>query len=80
MAEIRYRLTPNDQVTDEERQMLLDAQEKQDKLLAEGKYDEVYDEDCPSTDSEQNPELYAAFVKAAGERNRQLAELARKRA
>ena len=31
MAEIRYRLTPNDQVTDEERQMLLDAQEKQDK-------------------------------------------------
>lgn len=60
--------------TEEERQMLLEAQEKQDKLLAEGHFDEVYDDDCPSTDPDQNPELYAAFVRAAGERNRKLAE------
>lgn len=80
MDNVRYRLKPGDKITDEEREMLRKAQEKQDQLLAEGRYDEVYDDDCPSTDPDQNPKLYAAFEKAAEERNRRLAKLARKRA
>lgn len=78
MPDVKYILSPDSEISEEEKKMIQLAKEKQDKLLESGRYDDVYDDDCPSTDPEQNPNLYAAFVKATEERNRRLAEMAKK--
>lgn len=78
MEDDKYIFSLDSDISDEEKKMIRLAKEKQDKLLEEGRYDEVYDDDCPTTDPEQNPKLYAAFVKATEERNRRLAEMAKK--
>lgn len=80
MAEVRYTITKDQKPTAEEIQMIRSAKKRQDELLAQGKDDEVYDEDCPSTDPDTSPERYQALLKAVGDRNRRIADLVRKHA
>ncbi|MDY6305910.1 MAG: hypothetical protein SPL94_08125 [Oribacterium sp.] len=80
MADVTYTISKDQKLSEEQIKMIEEGRKYQDKLLEEGRYEEVFDEDCPSTDPELNPEGYAALVKAVGKRNRMLAELAKKRA
>lgn len=79
MAEVRYTIKRDQKPTREQIKMLEAAEARQEKLLAEGRKDEVYDEDSPETDPAATPERYAAMMRAVGERNRRIADREKKR-
>lgn len=76
--EVRYTITRDQKPTEAQIKMMQEGRKRQDELLAQGRKNEVFDEDCPEIDPETTPERYAAMLKAVGERNRRIAE--RKRA
>lgn len=80
MADVTYTITRDQKPTEDQVRMMEEGAKKQDRLLEAGRFDEVYDDDCPSTDPELNPEGYAALLKAVAERNRRLEEAMRKMA
>lgn len=80
MAEVKYTISRDQKPTEEQIKMIEEAARKQERLLSQGRKDEVYDEDCPETDPETTPERYEAMMKAVAARNRRIADMSRKRA
>lgn len=78
MGDVQFSLNHNTKLSAEQIEMINTAKEKQDQLLEQERYDEVFDDDCPSTDEKLNPKLHAALLQAVKERNIRLAELAKK--
>lgn len=73
MADVRYTITRDQKPTAEQIKMINEAARRQEELLAKGRKDLVYDDDCPEIDPVETPERYAALMKAVGERNRRIA-------
>ena len=80
MAEVKYTIRPDQKPTAEQSEMIRAARIRQDQLLAEGRKEEVYDEDSPETDPIDTPERYRAMMEAVAQRNRRIAALSKKRA
>ncbi len=80
MAEVRYTITKDQRPTLDQEEMIKAARIRQEQLLTEGRKSEVYDEDCPETDSVLTPKRYEAMMNAVAERNRRIASLSKKRA
>lgn len=80
MADVRYTISSEQKLTDEQKKMIREGRKYQDDMIAQGRKDEIFDEDCPEIDPETTPERYQALLKAVGERNRRIAKMARKRA
>lgn len=80
MATVTYTLHRNQELTDEQKRMVREASARQDRLLAEGRDDEVYDDDCAPVTLESDPEGYQAMIDAVISRNRRIEQLARKQA
>ena len=80
MATVTYTLHRNQELTDEQKRMVREASVRQDRLLAEGRDDEVYDDDCAPVTPESDPEGYQAMIDAVISRNRRIEQLARKQA
>ncbi|HCG59220.1 MAG TPA: hypothetical protein DEV97_04365 [Lachnospiraceae bacterium] len=80
MATVTYTLHRNQELTDEQKRMVREASARQDRLLAEGRDDEVYDDDCAPVTPESDPEEYQAMIDAVISRNQRIEQLARKQA
>ena len=63
MADVRYRLKQGQKLT----------QEQIEEIEAARDIPITFDEDSPEIDPEKTPELYAAMMKAVGERNQRVA-------
>lgn len=80
MATVTYTLHRNQKLTEEQKKMIREAAGCQDRLLAEGRDDEVYDDDCAPVTPESDPEGYQAMIDAVIARNQRIEQLARKQA
>lgn len=80
MATVTYTLHKNQELTEEQKKKVHEAAARQDRLLAEGRDDEVYDDDCAPITPESDPEEYQAMIDAVISRNRKIEQLARKQA
>lgn len=80
MEEVKYTITRDQKPTEDQIKMMREGRKYQEELLAEGRKDEVFDEDCPEIDPVTTPERYKALLKAVEERNRRIANEQRKRA
>lgn len=62
MADIRYTIKVGQKPTEEQIREIEEAKN----------YPITFDEDCPEVSEENDPEMYAAMMKAVVERNRRL--------
>lgn len=76
MAKVIYETTVDQKPTEEQIAMIKAARERQENLLAAGRDDEVFDEDCPQLDDED----YNALLQAVAIRNKHVSEIRKKRA
>lgn len=73
MADVRYTITKDQKPTEAQIQMIQEGRKFQDSLLAQGRKDEVFDEDCPEIDPVTTPKQYQALMKAVEERDKRIA-------